>query len=315
MRVLLAGATGAIGRPLLSKLIAAGHEVHATTRRTERAAELEAAGATPEIVDFLKPGAADKLVSRVQPDVVLDELTSLPQDFDPREAETAYAANDTIRFEGTGALIRAAEDHGVRRYIAQSIAFLYAPEKGAIKTEDAPAWTDAPAPFSRSVEILTLNERKVTQSEKFTGVVLRFGTLYGPGTWYATDGSTCNSIRDRQFPLVGGGTGLNSLIHVSDAAAAALIAVETGEGIYNIVDDEPAPFSELIPYVADLLGAKRPRKVPSWIARRVAGELLTTGATSQAGASNAKAKAELGWTPQLASWRDGLRDHRDDLLQ
>lgn len=315
MRILLAGATGAIGRPLLPKLLAAGHEVHATTRSTERASELEAAGATAEVVDFLKPGTADKLVRKVQPEVIVDELTSLPKDFDPREAEAAYAANDAIRFEGTGALVRAAEDHGVKRYVAQSIAFLYAPGKGEIRTEQDPAWLDAPAPFAKSVDILTLNERKVTQSEKFTGVVLRFGTLYGPGTWYATDGSTSDSIRARQFPLVGGGTGLNSLVHVSDAAKAAAIAVERGHGIYNIVDDEPAPFSELIPYVAELLGAKHPRKVPAWIARRAAGPFLTTAATSQAGAGNAKAKEELGWTPSLPSWRDGLRDHRDDLLQ
>lgn len=315
MRVLLAGATGAIGRPLLPMLIAGGHEVHATTRHAERAAELQAAGAAVEIVDFFKPGSADKLIRKVRPEVVVDQLTNLPKDFDRREAEAAYAANDAIRFEGTGALIRAAEDHGVERYVAQSIAFLYAPGKGEIRTEEDPVWTDAPLPFSRSVEILALNERKVTQSEKFSGVVLRFGSLYGPGTWYATDGSTCESIRNRQFPLVGGGTGLNSLVHVSDAAAAAALAVERGTGIYNVVDDEPAPFSELTPYVAELLGAKRPRKVPAWIARRAAGEFLTAAATSQSGASNAKAKEELGWTPSLPSWRDGLRDHRDDLLQ
>lgn len=315
MRVLLAGATGAIGRPLLPKLVTAGHEVHATTRSTERATELEAAGATAHVVDFLRPGTADKLVSKVQPEVIVDELTSLPKDFDPRDAEAAYAANDAVRFEGTGALVRAAEQHSVKRYVAQSIAFLYAPEKGAVRTEEDPAWLDAPGPFAKSVEILTLNERKVTGSEHFTGVVLRFGTLYGPGTWYATDGSTSESIRERQFPLVGGGTGLNSLIHVSDAATAAALAVEKGSGIYNIVDDEPAPFSELIPFIANLDGAKPPRKVPAWMARRAAGAFLTTGATAQAGASNAKAKEELGWKPALPSWRDGLRDHRDDLLQ
>jgi nucleoside-diphosphate-sugar epimerase len=273
-----------------------------------------AAGGKPEIVDFLKPGSANKLVAKVQPEVIVDQLTSLPQDFDPRD-KGAYAANDSIRFEGTGALIRAAEDHGVKRYVAQSIAFLYEPGEGQIRTEDDPIWTDAPNPFGHSIEIVTLNERKITENENFSGVVLRFGTLYGPGTWYATDGSTSNSIRDRQFPLVGGGNGLNSMIHASDAAAAAALAVEKGEGIYNVVDDEPATFSELIPFIANELGAKKPRKVPKWIARRVAGDLLTTGATAQSGASNAKAKAELGWTPAIPSWRDGLRDHRDDLLK
>jgi nucleoside-diphosphate-sugar epimerase len=311
MRVLLAGASGAIGRPLVPMLLAAGHEVHATTRNADRAAALEAAGATSHVVDFLKPGSASRIVQKVQPEVIVDQLTSLPQDFDPRDADTAFAANDTIRFEGTGALLRAAEDNGVNRYVAQSIAFLYAPARGEVKSETDPVWADAAPPFGKSIEVLDLNERKVTRSDKLTGVVLRFGALYGPGTWFATDGSNCQTIRKRRYPLIGGGTGLNSLIHVSDAAAAATIAVEKGDGIYNVVDDEPAPFSELIPYVAELLGAKRPYKVPAWIARRVAGEFLTTVATSQAGASNEKAKQELGWTPLIPTWRDGLRDFRD----
>jgi nucleoside-diphosphate-sugar epimerase len=314
MRVLLAGATGAIGRPLLPLLLQKGYEVHATTRSEARALELAAAGATAEIVDFLKPGTGSKLVQRVQPDVIVDQLTSLPQRFDPKQIGTAFIANDNIRFEGTGALLRAAEDNGVKRYVGQSIAFLYDPAGGGVKTEDSPSWLDAPAPFGHSVEILTLNERKITQSEKLTGVVLRFGDLYGPGTWYETDGSTCETIRERQYPIVGGGHGVNSLIHVSDAAAAAALAVEQGAGIFNIVDDEPVENSELIPYLAQLLEAKQPRKVPAWLARRVAGDFIVASATKKVGASNAKAKSELGWHPGIASWRDGLRDHRDSLL-
>jgi nucleoside-diphosphate-sugar epimerase len=311
---LLAGATGAIGRPLVPMLLANGHEVHGTTRSPERAKAIDAAGATAEIVDFLRPGSANKLVAKVRPEVIVDQLTSLPRDFDPRKSELAFMANDNIRFEGTGALLRAAEDHGVKRYVAQSVAFLYEPGDGRPKAEDSPPWTDAPAPFAKSVDVLTLNERKVTQSERLEGVVLRFGALYGPGTWYASDGSTCNAIRRRGYPVIGGGTGVTSLVHVSDAAAAAAIAVERGEGIYNIVDDEPATFGELIPFLAKLLDAKKPRKLPAWLVRPAIGEFLTATATSQAGASNAKAKDELGWTPQLTSWRDGLRDHRDSLL-
>jgi nucleoside-diphosphate-sugar epimerase len=315
MRVLLAGATGAIGRPLLPLLVADGHEVFATTRSPDRAKAIEAAGATAELVDFLRPGSANRLVAKVRPEVVVDQLTSLPKEFDRKQIAQAFAANDQIRFEGTGALLRAAEDHGVKRYVAQSIAFLYAPGGSNIKSESDPVWVDAPEPFARSVDILMLNERKVTENEKLSGVVLRFGDLYGPGTWLATDGSTSQAVRDRQFPLIGGGKGMNSLIHVSDAAAAAALAVESGEGIYNIVDDEPTPSSDLIPYLAELLDAKKPRKVPTWVARTAAGEFLTAKATLQPGASNAKAKAELGWAPRISSWRDGLRDHRDDLLQ
>jgi 2-alkyl-3-oxoalkanoate reductase len=313
MKVLLAGATGAIGRPLLSILLANGHEVHGTTRDHERAKAIEAAGAEPEIVDFLRSGAANELVAKVKPDVIVDQLTSLPRDLDPRDPN-AFAANDKIRFEGSGALLRAAEDHEVGRYVAQSIAFLYEPGKGQVRSEDDPAWTDAPPPFGHAVEVVTLNERKLIESEKLSGAVLRFGALYGPGTWLETDGSSCRMIRERQYPLSGGGTGLNSLVHVSDAARAAAIAVERGDGVYNIVDDEPVSYGELIPYLAELLGAKKPRNFPAWLARKRAGKLLVEIATSQAGASNAKAKSELGWTPQLASWRDGLRDHRDSLL-
>lgn len=315
MRVLLAGATGAIGRPLLPKLLASGHEVHATTRSPERAGALEAAGATAEVVDFLRPGAASELIQRVQPEVLVDQLTCLPQHFDPRKLAEAFAANDRIREGGTGALINAAEEGGVRRYVAQSIAFLYAPAGDQVKSEDAPIWTDAPEPFARSVAVLAQNERKVTESKKFTGVVLRFGDLYGPGTWFATGGSTIESIRQRKFPLVGGGYGVNSLVHVSDAATAAALAVEQGEGVYNIVDDDPTPFNELIPYVAELIGAKPPRNFPAPLARIAAGAFLTAKATTQMGACNQKARTELGWTPAIPSWREGLRDYRDDLLQ
>lgn len=296
-------------------LVAAGHEVHATTRRPERVTTIEEAGAKPVVVDLLKEGAARELIQRVQPEVVVDQLTSLPQDFNPRRLAEAFAANDRVRRDGTGALLSASEDGGVKRYVAQSIAFLYTPGRGQTRTEDAPLWTDAPKPFGSSVEVLSHNERRVVESEKFTGVVLRFGDLYGPGTWFATGGSTIESIRGRQFPLVGGGHGMNSLVHVSDAASAAAVAVERGEGIYNIVDDDPAPFNELVPYVAQLLGAKPPRNVPAGLARVVAGRFLTAKATTQAGASNAKAKSELDWTPGLPTWRDGLRDYRDDLLQ
>lgn len=314
MRILLAGATGAIGRPLLPMLIADGHEVFATTRSAEKTGDIAAAGASAEVVDFLEPGAAEALIARVKPDVVIDELTSLPQAFDPRNAKDAYAANDRIRREGTGALIAAAEAGGVERYVVQSVAFIYRPGGDALKVESDPIWSDAPEPFATSVAVLDANEQKVVQSAAFTGVVLRYGFLYGPGTWFETGGSTWEAIKSRKYPLLGGGTGMQSLIHVSDAARATVLAATGAAGIFNVVDDDPAPLSEVVPFVAELAGAKKPLAVPAWLGGLLAGKYLAAAATRLPGASNAKAKAELGWSPEIASWREGIQHYRDSYL-
>lgn len=311
MKVLLAGAAGAIGRPLVPLLLAAGHEVVGTTRREERAAALRAAGAEAVVCDLLEPGRAREVVHRVRPDVVIDELTSLPADFDLRRKDL-YDANDRIRSAGTAALLEAAVEAGVRRYVLQSIAFLYAPEGGAVKDEDARAWDDAPAPFGRSVNVLLENERKVAAAP-LDGLVLRYGFFYGPGTYYAGDGAVAAQVRARRFPLVGRGRGATlSYVHVADAAAATVAAVERGApGIYNVVDDEPVRVGEWLPAYADALGAKPPRRVPTWLARLVAGPYAVAAATMLRGASNAKAKRELGWSPSVPSWREGFRSYRD----
>jgi nucleoside-diphosphate-sugar epimerase len=314
MRVLVAGGTGAIGRPLLPALVAAGHEVFATTRDPGRAGRIESAGATAEIADLLEPGRASELLGRLRPEVVVDELTSLPQRFDPRSAADAYRANDRVRREGSGALIAAAEEFGVRRHVLQSVAFIYAPGAPGLRVEGDPVWRDAPAPFADSVAVLDANERRVTGSGRFSGVVLRYGFLYGPGTWYASDGSTTESLRERRYPVIGGGGGVCSLVHVSDAARATVAAVERGAGIYNIVDDDPAPFAELLPEFAAMLGAPPPRRVPRWLARVAAGAYAVEAATRLSGASNAGARDQLDWSPSIRSWRTGLRDHRDSLV-
>jgi nucleoside-diphosphate-sugar epimerase len=311
MRILVAGATGAIGRPLVPLLVAAGHEVLGTTRSDARAERLRSAGATPVVCDLLEPGRARALVAEHRPHVVIDQLTSLPDAFDPRRKDL-FDANDRTRKEASGALIAAAAELGVRRYLLQSVAFLYKPEGGPIKDEDAPAWDDAPEPFVRAVRIVTANERAVLAAP-FEGLVLRYGFFYGPGTWYESAGSTTREIRRRRFPVIGGGAGILSLVHVADAAAATAAAVERGaSGIYNVTDDEPAPTRELLPALAQILGAKRPRRAPAWLARLIAGPYPVAVATVMRGASNAKAKRELGWRPALPSWREGLRDHRDD---
>lgn len=311
MRVLLAGASGAIGRPLVPLLLAAGHEVVGTTRREDRAAALRAAGAEAIVCDLLDAAQARDAVRHARPEVVVDQLTSLPQeDFDVRRKDI-YVANDRIRREGTGALLAAAIEAGVRRYVLQSVAFLYAPEGGWVKDEDARPWTDAPEPFGGSVRVLVENERKLAAAP-LEGVVLRYGFFYGPGTHYASNGAVAAQVRKRMFPLVGGGSGTFSFVHVTDAAAATAAAVERGApGVCNVVDDDPAPLREWLPVYADALGAKRPLRVPAWLARLVAGPFAAASGTSFRGASNDKAKRELGWAPAVPSWREGFRAFRD----
>ena len=310
MRILLAGATGAIGRPLVPLLVAAGHEVLGTTRSAARAEALRAAGATPVVCDLLEPDRARALVAERRPDVVIDQLTSLPGEFDPRRKDL-FDANDRTRREASGALIAAAAEHGVRRYLLQSVAFLYAPQGGPVKDEDAPAWEDAPEPFVRAVRVLRANEQAVLAAP-FDGLVLRYGFFYGPGTWYESTGSTTREVRRRRFPVIGDGAGVLSLVHVADAAAATAAAVERGaSGIYNVADDDPAATRDFLPALAGILGAKPPRRVPAWLARMVVGPYPVAVATQMRGASNAKAKRELRWTPLLPSWREGLRDVRD----
>ena len=306
MKVLLAGATGAIGRPLVPMLLAAGHEVVGTTRSEQRAAGLRAAGAEAALCDLLEPGRARALLEQTRPDVVIDQLTSLPDDYDPRRKDI-YDANDRVRREGSGALIAAAAKLGVRRYLVQSVAFLYAPEGPAVKDEDARVWDDAPPPFARAVGVLRANEQAVLAGP-FEGLVLRYGFFYGPGTHYAPEGSIARQVKARRMPLVGDGSSTWSYVHVADAAAATVAALERGaSGIYNVVDDEPAPMREWLPLLADALGAKRPWRVPAWLVRPFAGPFAAAMATQLRGAANAKAKRELGWSPALPSWREGFR--------
>jgi nucleoside-diphosphate-sugar epimerase len=312
MRVLVAGAGGAIGRPLVPMLLAAGHEVAGTTRSEARAAALRDAGAEPIVCDLLEPGQARDAVGRARPDAIVDQLTSLPQDYDIRRKDL-YEANDRIRRDGTGALFEAARAAGVARYVVQSIAFVYAPEGGWVKGEDDRPWRDAPAPFKASLDVIFENERKVTEATELEGLALRYGFFYGPGTYYAHDGAIAEQVRKRRFPVVGRGDGVTSFVHLTDAATATLAALTRGApGIYNVVDDEPAPLRDWLPAYAEAIGAKRPRRVPVWLARMLAGGFGSAMASELRGAANAKAKAELGWSPVLPSWRDGFRAHLDD---
>jgi nucleoside-diphosphate-sugar epimerase len=305
MKVFVAGASGAIGRPLVRRLVAAGHDVTGTTRREEKAEEIRAAGATAVVCDVFDAPALEAAVGAAEPDVVVNQLTSLPEDYNPKKID--YGPTNRVRTEGGGNLMKAALAVGARRYVTQSIAFLYAPEGGLIKDEDARPYEDAPAPFDQGVKGMLAHEREVLGTDGIEGLVLRYGQFYGPNTYYDRGGAIEKEVSKRRLPVVGPGTGIASLIHVDDAASATVAALDHGSpGIYNVTDDEPAAMREWLPVYAEAVGAKSPMRVPAWLARLVAGKVAIEFGVNLRGASNEKAKRELGWKPHWASWRQGF---------
>jgi nucleoside-diphosphate-sugar epimerase len=305
MRVFVAGATGVLGRPLVRELVAAGHQVVGTTRTPGKVNSIEADGATGVLCDALDRDAVHAAVSSAQPEVVVHQLTDLPE----RISGLRRAANATnrLRQEGTRNLVDAAKAAGARRVVAESIAFLYAPTGPGICTEDAPVWGTAARPYGPMIRAVTDLEDAVTGVAGVEGVVLRYGTLYGPGTWYAPDGAYTDLVRKRRLPLIGDGAGFVSFLHVDDAATATRQALDHGApGIYNVVDDRPVTYREFLPAFARLVGAKPPRHVPAWLLRAVGGAIAVELMTRQRGASNVKAMTELDWTPRYRNWRDGF---------
>jgi 2-alkyl-3-oxoalkanoate reductase len=307
VRVFLAGATGAIGGPLLRRLVADGHEVTGMMRSPGKAAAVRAAGAEPVVADALDADAVMSAVAQARPDAVVHQLTAIPPRLDPRKILRDFALTDRLRTEGTRHLVAAAQATGNARVVAQSVAFAYAPgATGTVHDEGDPLIADPPAQFARSAAAIAELERTVLGAD---GLVLRYGYFYGPGTSIAAHGSLGMEVAKRRLPVVGGGHGVWSFIHVDDAARATVAALTHGDsGAYNIVDDEPAPVREWIPALARALGAKRPRNVPSWLARPLAGDYGLYTMTRAQGASNARAKTQLDWAPRYASWREGFRD-------
>jgi len=305
MRVFLAGATGVIGRRLIPMLLAEGHQVTGMTRSADKLDALAAMGAEPVLADALDPGAVRRAVADARPDAVIHELTSIPSRINPRTIGRDFAMTDRLRDEGTRHLIEAARAAGVRRIVAQSIAFAYAPgPAGTLHSETDPLFLDSPEPFRRSVRALQVLERTVLEAG---GLALRYGYFYGPGSAVSSSGSLCQDLTRRRLPLVGRAEGVWSFIHVDDAARATVAALGGGEpGAYNVVDDDPAPVSEWLPALARSLGAPPPRRVPAIIARLVAGSYGVATMTRAQGALNELAKKELGWTPRHASWREGF---------
>jgi nucleoside-diphosphate-sugar epimerase len=308
MKVLVVGATGAVGKRLVPLLVATGHEVVGTTRSAERGHDIRGAGAEPAVVDVLDLAAVTAAVGRAQPEVIVHQATALSKVGNLRKFAAEFEQTDRLRTQGTDNLLAAARETGVRRFVAQSFAgWPYARVGGPVKTEEDPLDPDPPAASRRTLAAIRHLENAALGTEGVEGLALRYGGLYGPGTSLSADGVHLEMIRRRRFPIVGRGTGVWSFVHIDDVAAATLAAIEHGApGIYNVVDDEPAPVSEWLPYLATVAGAKPPLRVPVWVCRLALGEFGVAMMTDVRGASNAKAKRELNWQPIYPSWRQGF---------
>jgi nucleoside-diphosphate-sugar epimerase len=274
------------------------------TRREDKVAELREAGAEAVVCDVFDAEGLREAVVTARPGAVVHMLTALPPRFGPR---ADLEPTNRIRIEGTRNLVAAAQAAGAKRIIAQSVAFFYAPEGERVKDEEASLDLNAPGKIGKAVAALADLERQVLEAEGMEGLVLRFGWFYGPNTYIGPGGSQAEEVRKRRYPIVGKGEAMFSFIHTEDGAAAIVAALERGApGIYNVVDDEPSPLREWLPVYAEVLGAKPPRRVPRWLVTLTVGPTLARSATESRGASNAKAKRELGWAPLHSSWRQGF---------
>jgi nucleoside-diphosphate-sugar epimerase len=308
MKILVAGATGALGKQLVPRLVARGHGVVGMTRSASKRDLVRDLGAAPAIADGLDPDEVARAVAEAEPEVIVHQLTALSGSLDIRHFDRSFELTNRLRTEGTDHLLAAGRAVGVRRFVAQSYAgWPFARSGGPVKSEDDPLDPDPPKQMRRTLDAIRHVEDAVAGAGWVEGIVLRYGGFYGPGTSLDTGGEQAEQIRRRRFPLVGDGGGVWSLIHIEDAAEATVAAVEHGRrGIYNVVDDEPATVAEWLPGVAAALGAKPPRRVPRWLGRLLAGEAAAVMMTEVRGASNAKAKRELDWRPSHPSWREGF---------
>ena len=307
MRIFVAGATGAMGKQLVPRLVTAGHQVTGMTRTEAKQNALRALGAEPVLADALDPEQVADAVALAQPDVIVHQLTAIAT-LDLRHFDRDFALTNRLRTEGTDHLLSAGRAVGVERFIAQSYtSWPYARTGGAVKREDDPLDPTPAREMRESLAAIRHLEAAVTGADWTEGIVLRYGGFYGPGTSMSPGGEQLEMIRKRKFPVVGNGQGMWSFVHIADAAEATVLAVEHGQrGIYNVVDDEPAPVAEWLPAMAESIGARRPWHVPRFVGRLLAGEAGAVMMTETRGASNAKAKRELGWEPGHPSWRGGF---------
>ena len=308
MRVFVAGATGAIGKQLVPRLVAGGHEVHGMTRSESKQELLYELGAVPVVADALDPDQVAEAVGRAKPEVIVDELTAIGA-LDMRHFDRDFALTNRLRTEGTDHLLSAGQAVGVRRFVAQGVGAygMYLRSGGPVKTEEDPLDPTPAREMRETVAAIRRLEDEVLGARWTEGIVLRYGAFYGPGTSLAPGAEQFELVRRRKFPLVGDGGGVWSFIHIADAAEATYAAIEHGSrGVYNVVDDDPAQVAEWLPALARELGAKKPMRVPRLIGRLFAGEAGVVMMTEMRGASNAKAKRELAWRPAHTSWRQGF---------
>ena len=310
MKIFIAGATGAVGRRLIPALIQLGHQVIGMSRSKYKMKMIRASGATPVIADAFDAKALNNALQETKPDVVMHQLTSIPGRLNLRNIGRDFALTNRLRTEGTDHLLAAAKAAGVHRFIAQSFAgWPYARQGGPVKTEEAPLDPNPPKELRGMLAAIEHSEKVVLESAHLDGVVLRYGAFYGPGTSIAADGAMLEEVRRRRVPIVGRGAGIWSFVHVDDVAAATLLAAEHGRpGIYNIVDDDPAPVSDWLPALAKAVGAPPPLRIPAFIARLAIGAHGISLMNEIRGASNAKAKRELSWKPFYPTWRSGFRE-------
>src|SRR5262245_16077108 len=319
MKVFVAGATGAIGRQLVPMLTERGHDVAGMTRSPGKRDVIRQMGALPVVADALDPEAVARAVAKAEPEVVIHQLTAIDVSAIRRSLDKAFAETNRLRTEGTDHLLAAARAVGAKRFIAQSYAgWPFEMNGGPVKPEEAPLQSSPAKTVSETLGAIRHVEETVTGAEGIEGLVLRYGGFYGPNTSLSIDpdGEQAEMVRKRRFPLVGSGAGIWSLVHIQDAASATAVAAERGDpGLYNVVDDEPAPISVVLPELAKVIGAEPPRHFPRWLGRLLAGEGMTLMMTEVRGASNEKAKRELGWRLRYPSWRLGFREGLDSSVE
>jgi nucleoside-diphosphate-sugar epimerase len=309
MRVLVAGASGAVGKQLIPQLALRGHEIAGLVRSATGAGCVAARGATPIVADALNRAEVWKAIGDFRPDAVIHQLTALAANLDMRDFDAAFAQTNRLRTEGTDNLLSAAREFGVRRFVAQSFCgSTYARRGGNVKTEDDPLDPHPPAAFQRTFQAIRYLERVTCEARDVAGVCLRYGFFYGPGTSLSKNGSTIDQIRRRRLPVVGHGNAIWSLIHSADAASACVAALESDAmGYYNVVDDEPVAIGKWLPEFARIIGAKPPFRIPAFVARLMLPEHLFVMMTSLRGASNARFKQTFAWQPSFPTWREGFR--------